>query len=208
MRKVWILSALIMILITLYQVNTTYAKYYTEIETTLEETIGAWVVKVNDTNIATENDVESFTINAINYNSNNYVQEGKIAPGLQGYFDVTIDATEASVAVIYDVTIDFSKLNLSDSIKFTRLARVVDGVESDEGITKTGESTYTGVVSLDDIEAGKTNTLRVYLGWEDDGTGTNDDEDSILGTNKDAQVEIPVTVKASQYSGEEIIEYT
>ncbi len=207
MRKIWILSALIMLLITLYQINSAYAKYSTEAEGIVEETIGAWIVKVNNTNIATEADVQNFTIDALTYNSNDYVLEGKIAPGLLGYFDITIDATEASVAVRYDVTIDFSKLNISDSIKFTKLVTVVDGVESEEGIIQTDESTYTGVVSLEDILAGKTNTLRVYLSWEDDGTGINDEEDSMLGTNKDIQVSIPVQVKASQYLGEEIIEY-
>lgn len=207
MRKIWILSALIMLLITLYQINSAYAKYSTEAEGIVEETIGAWIVKVNNTNIATEADVQNFTIDALIYNSNDYVLEGKIAPGLLGYFDITIDATEASVAVRYDVTIDFSKLNISDSIKFTKLVTVVDGVESEEGIIQTDESTYTGVVSLEDILAGKTNTLRVYLSWEDDGTGINDEEDSMLGTNKDIQVSIPVQVKASQYLGEEIIEY-
>ena len=196
-----------MLLITLYQINSAYAKYSTEAEGIVEETIGAWIVKVNNTNIATEADVQNFTIDALTYNSNDYVLEGKIAPGLSGYFDVTIDATEASVAVRYDVTIDFSKLNISDSIKFTKLVTVVDGVESEEGIIQTDESTYTGVVSLEDILAGKTNTLRVYLSWEDDGTGINDEEDSMLGTNKDIQVSIPVQVKASQYLGEEIIEY-
>lgn len=205
MRKIWILSALIMLLVTVYQINSTYAKYFTEAEGIVEETIGAWIVKINGTNIATGTDLQSFTINDLTYNSNDYVLAGKIAPGLLGYFDIEIDATEASVAVRYDVTIDFSSLSLSDSIKFTKLVRVVDGAESEEGITKTAESTYTGVVSLADIEAGKTNTIRVYLGWEDDGTGANDEEDSVLGTNKDAQVSIPVTVKASQYLGETII---
>ena len=207
MRKIWILSALIMLLITLYQINSAYAKYSTEAEGIVEETIGAWIVKVNNTNIATEADVQNFTIDALTYNSNDYVLEGKIAPGLLGYFDVVIDATEASVAVRYDVTIDFEQLNISDSIKFAKLVRVVNGVEDETGIIKTAESTYTGTISLADIETGTTNTIRVYLGWEDDGTGANDAEDSILGTTKDVQVAIPVEVKASQYLGEEIIEY-
>lgn len=207
MRKIWILLALIMILITAYQINTTYAKYFTEAQGIVEETIGAWVVKINGTNIATEEDVQTFTINDLNYNSNDYVLDGKIAPGLLGYFDVVIDPTGASVAVRYDVTINFDELNISDSIKFAKLVRVVNGVEDETGIIKTAESTYTGTISLADVEAGTTNTIRVYLGWEDDGTGANDAEDSILGTTKDVQVAIPVEVKASQYLGEEITEY-
>ena len=54
MKKIWILSSLIMLIITLYQINSAYAKYHTEAEGTVEETIGAWIVKVNGTNIATE----------------------------------------------------------------------------------------------------------------------------------------------------------
>lgn len=207
MKKIWILSSLIMILITFYQINQTYAKYSSQAKGTVEEEIGAWIVKINGKNIATEEDVQNFTINQLNYNSNNYVSEGKIAPGLLGYFDIEIDATEASVAVRYDVKIDFASLDISDAINFSKLVKVVDGVEIEEGITKTAESTYTGVVSKEDIEAGKTNTVRVYIGWDDDGTGQNDEADSILGSQKDIQVSIPVELKANQYLGEEIIEY-
>lgn len=207
MRKIWILLALIMILITAYQINTTYAKYFTEAQGIVEETIGPWIVKINGTNIATEADVQTFTINDLNYNSNDYVLDGKIAPGLLGYFDIVIDATGASVAVRYDVTIDFDQLNISDSIKFAKLVRVVNGVEDETGIIQTDVNTYTGTISLADVEAGTTNTIRVYLEWEDDGTGANDAEDSILGTTKDIQVAIPIEVKASQYLGEKLIEY-
>ena len=207
MRKIWILLTLIMILITAYQINTTYAKYFTEAQGIVEETIGAWIVKINGTNIATEADIQTFTINDLNYNSNDYVLDGKIAPGLLGYFDVVIDATGASVAVRYDVTIDFDKLDISDSIRFAKLVKVVNGLEDETGIVQTAENTYTGTISLADIEAGTTNTIRVYLGWRDDGTGVNDAKDSILGTTKDIQVAIPVEVKASQYLGEEIVDF-
>lgn len=207
MKKIWILSSLIMILITFYQINQTYAKYSSQAKGTVEEEIGAWIVKINGKNIATEEEVQNFTINQLNYNSNNYVAEGKIAPGLLGYFDIEIDATEASVAVRYDVKIDFASLDISDAINFSKLVKVVDGIESEEGITKTDVSTYTGVVSIEDIDAGKINTVRVYIGWDDDGTGQNDEADSILGSQKDIQVSIPVELKANQYLGEEIIEY-
>ena len=118
MKKIWILSSLIMILITFYQINQTYAKYSSQAKGTVEEEIGAWIVKINGKNIATEEEVQNFTINQLNYNSNNYVAEGKIAPGLLGYFDIEIDATEASVAVRYDVKIDFASLDISDAINF------------------------------------------------------------------------------------------
>lgn len=207
MKKIWILSALIMILITFYQISQTYAKYSSQAKGTVEETIGAWIVKINGENIATEEEVKTFTIEQLNYNSNNNVKEGKIAPGLLGYFDIIIDATEASVAVRYDVKIDFASLDISNAINFSKLVKVVDGVESSEGIIKIEENVYTGVVSLDDIKAGKTNTLRVYIEWTDNQTGENDEADSVLGMQKDIQVSIPVELKAMQYLGEELKEY-
>lgn len=208
MKKVWILSALIMIVFTFYQINYTYAKYLTEASGQAQKSIGAWIVKVNGTNISTGTEKQKFEINQLQYNSNNYVLEGKIAPGLMGYFDVEIDATEASVAVVYDISIDFSSLNVSDAIKFSKLVKVIDGVEEQTGIVKTGASTYTGTIDLSEIEQGKTATVRVYIEWEDDKTGVNDEADSILGKQMNLKVPIPVEVTVSQYMGEEIVEYT
>ena len=207
MKKVLILSALIMLLITLYQINSTYAKYVSEAAGTVTEEIGEWIVRVNNTNIATGTANQAFTISQLTYNSNNYVKQGKIAPGLLGYFDVVIDATDSSVAVVYDVTLDFSQMNLTEAMQFSSLVRVVDGVESATGITRTGISTYTGIVPLADINENKTHTVRVYLEWDDDGTGTNDEDDSEIGTTKNIQVSIPVQVKVSQYQGETITAY-
>lgn len=207
MKKIWILSVLIMILFTFYQIKSTYAKYLTEASGQAQKNIGTWVIKVNSTNISNGTEKQKFEINNLNYNSNNYVQEGKVAPGLMGYFDVEIDATQASVAVIYDVTIDFSSLNISDSIKFSKLVRVVDDVEEQTGVVKTGTNTYTGIISLSEIEQAKKVTVRVYIEWEDDNTGINDKEDSNLGSQINLQVPIPVEVKVSQYMGEQLTEY-
>lgn len=207
MKKVWILLALIMLLFTFYQIGNTYAKYLTQTSGQAQKSIGTWLVKVNGANIATGAEKQKFEINQLQYNSNNYVLEGKIAPSLMGYFDIEIDATEASVAVIYNVSIDFSKLNISDSIKFAKLSKVVDGLEEQTGIVRTADTTYTGVISLSEIEQGKKVTVRVYIEWEDNKTGVNDEADSNLGKNKGLKVSIPVEIKVSQYMGEEIVEY-
>lgn len=106
MKKIWILSSLIMILVTLYQINTTYAKYYTEASGKAEATIGAWIVRLNNSDITTGTEEQTFAIENINtYNTDN-VLNGKIAPGAIGYFDIVIDATDASVAVKYEITVE------------------------------------------------------------------------------------------------------
>ena len=103
MKKIFILSSLIMLLITLYQINTTYAKYVAEAEGTVTEEIGEWIVRVNTTNVATGTLNQAFTINQLSYNSNNYVKQGKIAPGLLGYFEVVIDAALFSTIHNYSI---------------------------------------------------------------------------------------------------------
>ena len=52
MRKIWILSAIAMLIITFYQINTTYAKYMTEVNVDANEQIGKWLIKVNEQNIS------------------------------------------------------------------------------------------------------------------------------------------------------------
>lgn len=207
MKKVWILSALMMLIFTFYQIRNSYAKYLTEANGQTQKSIGTWLVKVNGTNIATGTEKQKFEINQLQYNSNDYVLQGKIAPGLMGYFDIEIDATEADVAVVYDISLDFNELNISNSIQFAKLVKVIDGVENQSDIIRTGNNTYTGIITLEEIEQLKKVTVRVYVEWKDDNTGKNDEEDSKLGNNKDIKVAIPVEVNVSQYVGEEIIEY-
>lgn len=207
MRKIWVLTSLIMILVTLYVINDTYAKYYSEANATIEQTIGKWIVKLNDTNIATGEQIEDFIINDFQYETSENVIDGKIAPGRTGYFDIVIDTTEASVAVIYDVSIDISGLEINESLNISKHTVLKDENEDDTAIIRTAENTYTGIVSIDDVKNKKTNTVRIYVEWQNDETGLNDEKDTSLGNIKDTQISIPVTVKVSQYLGEKIVEY-
>ena len=47
MKKVWILSALMMLIFTFYQIRNSYAKYLTEANGQTQKSIGTWLVKVN-----------------------------------------------------------------------------------------------------------------------------------------------------------------
>ncbi|MCF0125984.1 MAG: hypothetical protein HUJ68_09595 [Clostridia bacterium] len=207
MKRIWILSAIIMIVITSYQISTTYAKFVTEINTQTQRNVGAWVVKVNDTNISNGVANQEFNINQLLYDGNGNVVPGKLAPGLEGYFDLVIDVTDTSVAVRYDIEIDFGLLNIDDDIKFTSIKRIVDGIEKEEGITRTDETKYSGTISLDEITNDKIVTIRFYLKWFEDETEEGNEGDSTIGTTWVRTIDIPVNIEVSQYFGEEIEEY-
>ena len=207
MKKVYILIGLIMLLYTTYEVANTYAKYVSEATGTAQKQAGAWIVTINDEEITASSSTQTFEMDSLTYPENSYVLENKMAPTSSGYFDVIIDPTGASVAVRYDLTIDFSALSISEAINFNSAYKVVNNTETSEGIVKTGANTYSGVIDLTDVKAGNPTVLRFYIGWADDGTGTNDDADSTLGLSRQVSLGLPVSVTASQYLGETLVPY-
>ena len=196
-----------MLLFTSYQIATTYAKYMTEATANVEKTAGAWVIKINDNDISNSNSETTFDIDDLIFPESEFVVEGKLAPASSGYFDVVIDPTGTSVAVRFDVTLDVSGLSAYDAINFTAAYRVINGEEVSANMVRTGDHTYSGVISLDDVKNGVASTMRFYIGWEEDETEEGDESDTQLGNIKDVTTKLPVNVVISQYSGETLEEY-
>lgn len=159
--------------------------------------IAKWKISVNELNIM-EN--TSFVVDSIVLDSNTSVKEGKIAPGGSGYFDILIDGKDTDVSFRYDVTFDFSNLDISKLI-IEKIEEVNYGM-----LIKTGENTYTNVITLSDIKKGITNLIRVYVKWEN--AETANEEDSVIGLDSEYSLNIPVNITFTQYLGEDIIEYT
>ena len=207
MKKTWILVGIIMILFTSYQIATSYAKYTAEADATVGKQAGAWVIKINDDDISNSNAQTTFDIDELIFPENEFVVDGKLAPASSGYFDVVIDPTGSSVAVRFDVTLDVSELNDYDAINFTAAYRVINGQEVSQGMVRTGSHTYSGVISLADVEAEVASTMRFYIGWEEEGDDEGDEEDTHIGNIKDLSASLPVNVVVTQYSGETLEEY-
>ncbi len=207
MKKTWVLVGIIMFLFTSYQIATSYAKYTAEADATVEKQAGAWVIKINDDDISNSNAQTTFDIDELVFPENEFVVDGKLAPASSGYFDVVIDPTGSSVAVRFDVTLDVSELNDYDAINFTAAYRVINGQEVSQGMVRTGSHTYSGIISLADVEAEMASTMRFYIGWEEEGDDEGDEEDTHIGNIKDLSASLPVNVVVTQYSGGTLEEY-
>lgn len=205
MKRIYTLLGILMLLFTFYQVATSYAKYIAEATAVVEKQAGAWTIKVNNTDISNSNSETTFNVDNLIFPESAFVAENKLAPGANGYFEIVIDSTGSSVAVRYDVTLVVDNLNIIDSIRFTKACILVDGEEVEEGIIKTGENTYSGVISLEDVTNEVQTTLRFYIGWEELENGQGDAADTELGLIKDISTNIPVDVVVTQYLGEPII---
>lgn len=192
-KKILYLLFISFILITTYEVLDAYGLLETKNNLVVEQNIAQWNIFVNGSDIVSQD----FVINSINVENNDNVLNGKIAPGVSGYFDIEIKP-QASVSVLYSVSFDFSQI--SDSF-------VVDKIEETSGsnLIRTDENTYSKVITLDEIKENKSSIVRVYLKWEN--KEENNDIDSKIGLTENNYINIPISVSAMQYLGEDIVEY-
>lgn len=196
MKKICFVISFFLFATLLYMIVGTYGLFETKNNRVVETGLGKWTVLINDVDVTKELE---FDINTINWNENENVKSNKIAPGVSGYFDITIDPTDTDVSVRYDAIFDFSV--------FENTNIVVNSISEIDGknVVKTAENTYTGVIELDEIKNNVTHTIRVNVAWE------NDDNDNVydteIGVIPDNTIEIPIMFKVLQYTGETIVEY-
>ena len=181
--------------VIMYEFNASYGLFESNNNMIVNSEIGKWNVYVG----GSEATSGTFNVDSINIIDSSNVKEGKLAPSTMGYFDVVIDPSNTSVSVWYVITFDFSSITGNFSV--TAIEEVNSG-----NLIRTGENTYTKVISLADIKNGTTNTVRVHVKWNN--IEENNDVDSVIGSTKNNYINIPVTVIVSQYLGEVIEEYT
>lgn len=195
MKRVLLLISLLMLFFTIYLTMDTYALFESNKNYDVSSDIAKFVIKVNGSEAKTE----EFVVDSIAYYENEYVIENKIAPLVDGYFDIVIDAEEVEVSLRYDIEFDFSSLSIP--------GLVISSITELGGNTLvlTDKDTYSGVITLDDMDSSTVNTVRVSISWQND--EANNEVDSSWGMVADKVISIPVNVKLTQYLGEELPVY-
>lgn len=184
-----------MLFFTIYLTMDTYALFESNKNYDVSSDIAKFVIKVNGSEAKTE----EFVVDSIAYYENEYVIENKIAPLVDGYFDIVIDAEEVEVSLRYDIEFDFSSLSIP--------GLVISSITELGGNTLvlTDKDTYSGVITLADMDSSTVNTVRVSISWQND--EANNEVDSSWGMVADKVISIPVNVKLTQYLGEELPVY-
>ena len=98
-----------------------------------------------------------------------------------------------------DIEFDFSSLSIP--------GLVISSITELGGNTLvlTDKDTYSGVITLADMDSSTVNTVRVSISWQND--EANNEVDSSWGMVADKVISIPVNVKLTQYLGEELPVY-
>lgn len=103
---------IVSLLITVFSIQRTYAKYYETVGTTYATDIKKWVINVNEKNIHNETTLANVMTPQFFYNMHMTTNEGNndvLVPGREGYFDFLIDYTNVDVA--FKFGFDFEQLN-------------------------------------------------------------------------------------------------
>lgn len=200
MKKVLVIIALVIFLFAIYELVKTYAVFYTEATANVRQNQANWTIEVNGQNVVSKIE-QQFTINQIDISNNAHVKAGKFAPSLTGDFYITIDPKNTDVAIKYDITLDKTSLTNS-KINILTIKEILQN----NNLIKTAENTYTGIISLADIKAGKTNKIDFGITWDND--EANNAADTEVGTKTNPSIQIPIVVDITQYLGETIVNYT
>ena len=199
MNKKKIIIALFLILLAIFIICAiiyTYATFTSEFSGDMKIDSATWKIIVNNTDISSST-VKTFTIDALNVDESQGVESGKLAPGLNGNFNILIDPSNTDVSIKYEIKLDTQYIN-DTNIKIESIIETNNGKD----LIYTDENIYTGTILLDEIKNGITDNIRVNLKWED-----NDLEDIEIGKQPNNQIKIPVEIKISQYLGETIEDY-
>lgn len=196
-KIILILLTIIMLIISIQMIRTTYAVFQSELSGVASKKIGKWEIIVNDTAISSGIE-ESFLVDEFEIEESNYVEENKIAPGLECSFEIKIDPSDTDVSIKYAISLDTSiienyAINILD----------VTEVETNNELIQIEPNTYVGVIPLQKIKNGEDNTIKITFEWENN--EDYNEVDTAIGTKKNSKLQIPITVIVTQYLGEEII---
>lgn len=196
MKKYLYMLSIMALIISLIVINNTYALLESNANATSNLGIGKWIIKLNNVDIS-KGYSENFIIDNMIDSENENIEDGYIAPGKSGYFDIVIDPSGTEVAIRYDIQINLESMNLPDNIKLS-----VNNLSNNTPI-KTDNNRYSGIISLDDINKENNITLRLNINWDNSDDNYND-TDTEYGMVQDNNFKIPITINLKQYLGEDI----
>ena len=175
----------------LYLFQSSYAKYRRQINGSVSSDIASWNIKVNGEDIANKKTLTT-TIEPTFLESEN-TKEGVIAPGVTGYYTITIDASDVDVNFLCSIHSDVSVE--SNVVDLKTLSYVVNPVsDNDEKLTYSAD---TGIVQQISKNTNQT-VFRIYIQWDDEAGTMDNQADTEAATNDNSKALMNVTLQFSQ----------
>ena len=173
----------------------TYTSYETLSNGKITTKIAKWNIKVDGIEVTTS-DVVTIGLSNINWISNNAVA-AKAVPGSHGFATVKIDPMNTDVSIKY--TLEIIDKNV-DNNKFLEISNINNSTNS---LIQTGENTYVGVITLDELKNKTITTLTFDVLWP-----LGDDVDPYSDEVNSSSNFLEINFSVEQYKGEVITPYT
>ena len=193
----------ISLIVTVFSIQKTYAKYFEKIDTTYATNIKKWVIKVAGTKIHQLGKDELNEVMTPVLVENEHMNTGVLVPGRHGYFPFEIDYKDVDLPFRFNFDINqLNQITLTD--ENTGTTTTIDNKLEDFEVYGyeiiDGENTYTAdIVNLDEINAiiDTDNNLITYtkvIKTTDEGTGEEiiTKQTATKELNEDNAVEIRV----------------
>ncbi len=184
-----LILAVFSICFTVSTINETYAKYVSSARSTTLTSIARWKIVVNENDISLGASTTNFITPV--FPGSDHIKEGVIAPNVEGYFDLVLDATNVDVSFNYKINIVQSETNPVKELVATRYTiNNGEAVLFQNGIQEINETIL--FTSVDRIA-----NIRVYVKWDDSLNLMNNSEDTDTTINNQKGM-IEVVVSAIQ----------
>lgn len=190
-NKGFLIIAFLFLIVFIFQVLDTYGIFESNTSTDVSSDIAKWQILVNSSDITGE--TNTFNISNVNWTTSTGVVPGKAAPGLSAYFEILIDPTGSEVAIEYEIFLDFLNLENEQIV----LTSITDGLNNP--LNEVDTNTYNGVIDLSDVLQGNIEKIKVNFSWIND--DSNNEADSVFVNQIDPKLDVPVSIRLSQYTG-------
>lgn len=181
-----------------FKARATYTSYESNVEGRVSTNVGEIHIKINGVDVVATNDGtldNRVILDNITWEST-HTREGKISPGSTGTIDLEVDPSGSEVAILYEFRFVDQQIDEDKLLTFSNIVPA-------EGMIRTSADTYTGIITLNDITAGKKYHLSTDFFF--------DYITDIEGITEDNQILddlFEIHFHAVQYEGETITPYT
>ena len=157
-RFLVVITVLLLLVSSYFLYQGAYAKYRKKVIQKVDISLARWDIVLNNESIAGKNTISSTVIPK--FESNDYMAEGVLAPGVSGYFDIEIDACKVDVSFSYELTVAVADQEAYPDI--IAYGYTIDPDNNNE-ISDISGAVITGSV----VHNTPLTKLRIYIKWDD-----------------------------------------
>lgn len=182
------------IFIFILSFNESYGKYISSLDEGANIKIAKWRILLNDEDIRNISSINS--VIAPVFDGNEFIKSNVIAPGAEGYFDLTINGDDTDVTFKYEIALNIASESPVQDLIITGYS--INGNEKIE----TNDTTFEGIIAHDNEN--KNITIRIFIKWDDSDNASMNNIDDTEATLTNLPAKMNINLVFSQLTEESI----